>query len=448
MRFRRADLTWTPLLVASAGLSLTAVLTFDGGGWLVFPIAALAYPAGRRMASLSVALGVFTAATFGGLALAFWRSPNLLTDWFAMVFLEFTASVLPWWVGRYRRLRAEQRDRERGIVAEQARLRERARIAQDMHDLLGHELALIALHGGGLELAAGLTDEQRRAARELRAGAVRATHRLHDIVRVLGAADAATELRPPDETIDDLVRRATAAGLRIRLRHDGPAPDWTPMVSQAAHRVVQESLTNAARHAPGASVTVTVARDRVEVANDGPARPGDGLGGGQGLIGLDERLRVAGGRLAAGTRPDGGWTVTAELPNGTASFRDEPFELGGSRRQTRRRLLQSAALPVVGGLALIAALTVTQVLTVTRTGLAGDEYENLRPGQSRADIGDLLPPHDIGVVPRVIAPAPLPAGASCVYYQAADGVLDLSTDVYQLCFVDDVLVSKNRLERA
>jgi signal transduction histidine kinase len=456
VRNRRADLTWAPLLVLSAGLSLWPMLMFDGGGWLSLPMAMLAYPAGRRMASLALALWVFTAVAFAGFALAFWRTSDPLPDWLSVVFVEFTVSVLPWWAGRYQRLRAEQRERERGIVAEQARLRERARIAQDMHDSLGHELALIALHGGALELAADLTDEQRRTAGELRANAVRATHRLHEIIQVLGSAGAATDLQPADESIDDLVRRATAAGLRVRLRHDGPVPVWSPMVSQAAHRVVQESLTNAARHAPGALVTVTLARQdtstRIDVVNDAVTQPGGGTGTGQGLIGLDERVRLAGGRLVAGARPDGGWTVTALLPDGAAPPRREDgppaFELGVSRRQTRRRQLQAAALPFGGGLALIAALIVMQALTVTRTGLADDQYEKLRPGQPRADIERLLPSHDIGRAPRVISAPPLPADASCVYYQAGNGLLDLGSEVYQLCFVDDVLVSKDRLERA
>ncbi|MBB5957230.1 signal transduction histidine kinase [Saccharothrix tamanrassetensis] len=460
MRNRRADLIWAPLLVLSAGLSLSQVLLFDGGGWLSLPMVVLAYPVGRRMASLPLALWVFTAVASAGLVLAFWRTSDPLADWLSVVSVEFALSVLPWWAGRYRRLRAEQRERERGIVAEQARLRERARIARDMHDSLGHELALIALHGGALELAADLADEQRRTAGELRACAVRATHRLHEIVQVLGSADAAADRQPADESIDDLVRRATAAGLRVRLRHDGPVPGWSPMVSQAAHRVVQESLTNAARHAPGASVTVTLARQddgtRVEVANDPAERPGGGAGSGQGLIGLDERVRLAGGRLVAGARPDGGWAVTAVLPDGglagTPPRRSEAgppaFELGVSRRQTRRRLLQTAALPLGGGLALLAVLPVMQALTVARTGLADERYETLRPGQPRSDVEWLLPPHDIGRAPEVIDMPPLPAGASCVYYQVGDDLLDVGSDVYQLCFVDDVLVSKDRLERA
>ena len=454
MRYRGADLALAPLLVLSAGLAVFEVLT-TGFDWLWMLMLVLAYPAGRWMASLSLALWVFAAVAFTGLALAYWHSPDPLADWLSMVQAEFVASLLAWSVGRYRRLRAEQRERERAIVAQQARLRERARIAQDMHDSLGHELALIALRGGALELAAGLSDEQRRAAGELRAGAVRATGRLHEIVRVLGSADAAADLQPADESIDDLVRRAAAAGLPVRLRHDGPVPGWSPMTSQAAHRVVQESLTNAARHAPGAPVTVTVAREdgetRIEVVNEASTRPGGGTGTGQGLIGLDERLRLVGGHLLdAGPRADGGWAVIAVLPDGTAPRDDGPtgFEVRVSKRFTRRRRLQTAALPLGVGLALVTAIVLVQLVTVARTGLAHDTYEQLRLGQSRERIEPLLPPGEIGEEPRVLTEPSRPAGASCDYYHAGNTLADLDAEVYQLCFTGDVLVSKHLLERA
>jgi signal transduction histidine kinase len=457
VRYRRAELTWAPLLIISAGLSLTEVLA-GGAGWLALLMIVLAYLAGRRMASLALAQWVFTAVAFAGLAVAFWRSADPLMAWFEMVYAEFGASVLPWWVGRYRRLRAEHREREKVIVAEQARSRERSRIARDMHDSLGHELALIALHGGALELADGLTDEQRRRAEQLRAGAVRATDRLHEIVRVLGRADAATDLQPPDESIDDLVDRVAAAGLRVRLRHEGPAPAWSPMTSQAAHRVVQESLTNAARHAPGARVTVTVATEeagtRIDVVNEAanPPNPaGNGAGTGQGLIGLAERVRLAGGRLDAGPRPDGSWAVTATLPDDARPTGDDGpagFELRTSSRLTRRRQLQTAVLPVGLGLGLIAALVVVQAVTVLRTGLAPERYQELRVGAPRAEVEPLLPPHELDEPPAVLTgPAP-PAGANCVYYQAGDRLTDIDPNTYRLCFADDVLVSKHYLERA
>jgi signal transduction histidine kinase len=445
VRYRRADLAWALLLVLSAGMSLSEML-FIGRPWVPLLMIVLAYPAGRRMGSFSLALWVFAAVACTGLILA-----DPLSEWLTLVQAEFV-SLLSWWFGRYQRLRAEQRERERGIVADQARLRERARIAQDMHDSLGHELALIALRGGALELAPDLTDEQRLAASELRAGAVRATDRLHEIVRVLGTSDAAAALQPAGESIDDLVRRAASAGLRVRL--EGAVPAWSPMIGQAAHRVVQESLTNAARHAPGASVTVTVAREdggtRIDVVNEAMAQPGSGAGTGQGLIGLDERVRLVGGRLDAGPRPDGGWAVTAVLPDGATPRDNGPtgFELRVSKRLSRRRQLQTAALPIGVGFALVVTILLVELFTLSRTGLPRDRYEELRVGQSWDRIEPLLPARDIGDPPRVLAaPAP-PAGAKCVYYQAGNTIADLDSMVYRLCHAGGVLVSKNLLERA
>jgi signal transduction histidine kinase len=442
------------VLLVSAGLSLAEMLP-AGSGWLPWLMIVPAYLAGHRMASLSLALGAFAVVAFTGLALAFLRSSDPLSQWVSLAMVEFVAAVLPWWFGRHRRLQAEQREREHGIVAEQARLRERARIAQDMHDALGHELALIALHGGALELAAGLPDDQRRAVGELRAGAVRATHRLHEIVRVFGKADAATGLQPADESIEGLVRRAAAAGLRVRLRYDGAGPTGSPMTSQAAHRVVQESLTNAARHAAGAAVTVTVARrqsgTRIDVVNGAPVRPGTSNGTGQGLIGLDERVRLVGGRLDAGPRPDGGWAVTAELPDGSGPRRDDGppgFELGVSKRTTRRRLLETAALPLGLGLALLAGIAGVHLSAVARTGLSDDRYGGLRIGVPRAQVEPLLPAQSVGDAPAVLREPPPPPGATCVYYQAGTNLAVLDPDYYRICFAGGVLVAKDRLKRA
>jgi signal transduction histidine kinase len=454
VRNRRADLTWAPLLALSAALCLTELLDLDTD-WVPVVMIALAYPAGRRMVSFPLALRVFTAVGFAGLALAFWRSTDPLSDWVVLVSVELVSSVLPWWFGRYRRLRAEQADRERTIVAGQARLRERARIAQDMHDSLGHELALIALHSGALELAEGATDEQRRSAAALRACAVRATGRLHEIVEVLGSTDAAADLRPADETIETLVRRATTAGLRIRFHHDGPPPTWSPRSSRAAHRLVQESLTNATRHAPGAPVTVTLTRrtsdTHIEIVNDPVPRQPDHTRTGQGLIGLDERVRLAGGSLHAGPTSDGRWAVTAVLPDNAGAANEDAhlgFDLGVSRRLTRRGLLQTAMLPLGLALTLLAALAAVQILTGTRTGLPPERYEALLPGQPRTEVERQLPPHDIGREPEIIATPPRPADATCRYYHVGDGLFDLSPDVYQLCFADGTLVAKDRLEMA
>ncbi|MEV8514624.1 histidine kinase [Dactylosporangium sp. NPDC051484] len=257
------------------------------------------------------------------LAPAFWKSAGALMALGLFV-------VLPWLAGRFRRQQAElvlagreriaHLERERELVAEQAKMQERARIAADMHDSLGHELALMALRAGALELAADMTEPNQRAAAELRTSAVTATDRLRHTVGLLretGAGSAATT--PPNETVEALVARARGAGMAVEFRHDEELTMLPSLVDRAVHRVVQESLTNAARHAPGADVLVHLARTAddliVTVRNTGVGarpRPSDG---GSGLVSLCERVRLIGGTLHAGPHHDG-FTVTARFPHG------------------------------------------------------------------------------------------------------------------------------------
>ncbi|SCL59554.1 Histidine kinase-, DNA gyrase B-, and HSP90-like ATPase [Micromonospora citrea] len=235
--------------------------------------------------------------------------------------------VLPWLAGRFRRQQAElvsagrervaRLEREQELVAEHARLRERARIAADMHDSLGHELALIALRAGALELATGMTKPNQEAAAALRASAVTATDRLRRTVGMLREA-ASTSTEPPDESVEDLVERARAAGMTVDLRHEGQRAALAPTVDRAVHRVVQESLTNAARHAPGADVVVQVRQTADEVSvtvqDRGVHAPPAPSRGGSGLAGLRERVRLLGGTLHA-EPSDGGFAVTARIPH-------------------------------------------------------------------------------------------------------------------------------------
>ncbi|WP_432927849.1 sensor histidine kinase [Microbispora sp. CA-135349] len=258
--------------------------------------------------------------------------------------------VLPWLAGLFRRQQAElvlagrervaQLEREQELIAERARLRERARIAADMHDSLGHELALIALRAGALELAADMTGRNREAAAQLRASAVTATDRLRRTVGVLretaatgGDTASRVPTEPPDETVEALVDRARDAGMAVELRYDGERPDLPPLVDRAVHRVVQESLTNAARHAPGADVLVHIERSEEAVAvtvrnSAARAEPGP-AGGGSGLAGLRERARLLGGALRAGPH-DGGFAVTARFPHRPEEGRPEGGRPGGS----------------------------------------------------------------------------------------------------------------------
>ncbi|GII94314.1 sensor histidine kinase [Sinosporangium siamense] len=237
--------------------------------------------------------------------------------------------VLPWLAGRFRRQQAElvevgrarvhQMEREQELLAERVRLQERARIAADMHDSLGHELALIALRAGALELAADMNERNREAAADLRASAVTATDRLRRTLTVLRPGGSAP-VEPANETVEALVERARDAGMAIGFQRVGESRPLGTLVERAVHRVVQEALTNAARHAPGAAVEVRMEQDgdTVAVTVSNPLGPGGAASpDGSGLSGLRERVRLLGGIFHAGAGR-GGFTVTARLPRGEA----------------------------------------------------------------------------------------------------------------------------------
>ncbi|MBP1781744.1 MULTISPECIES: sensor histidine kinase [Micromonospora] len=304
---------------------LVAVLAVVAGslvdGNVVFAIPVFGYLAGRRSDRAAPAAAVFAAIAVTGSVLNLGLLGTEPSTWFLLASVLLFAGVFPWLLGRLRRqhraladagLRHAQAQRRAEI--ERVRLRERARIAQDMHDSLGHDLSLIALRAGALELAPDLSAAHRAAAGELRASVAAATERLHDVIGVLREERT---LRPPGETVADVVDGARDAGMTVDLRAD--EADLPPLPAHAVHRVVREALTNAARYAPGAPVTVVVARDddavTVAVVNAPP--PAGPLPGppshGSGLLALRERVRLAGGALDAGPC-DGGWAVTAHIP--------------------------------------------------------------------------------------------------------------------------------------
>lgn len=292
--------------------------------------------------------------------------------------LFLTLSIVPGLASRYRAQRhslldALQRNnvqlvREQTMVARQARLLERGRIARDMHDSLGHQLALIAVHAGALQVDPDLTDRQREGVRILRDASVTAMGELREAVGILheereerddnrnwpdvrtnepGRTERIEHTEPTEPTdraetadtdggrpgsravaaIDGLVESSRAAGVAVELLRSGAFRQLAPAAGHTAYRIAQEGLTNAHKHAPGAPITLALRYEPdslvVEVANGpAPAAAPDApavISGGQGLRGLQERARLIGGMVHTGPTADGGFRIAGMLPYGAGA---------------------------------------------------------------------------------------------------------------------------------
>ena len=430
---------------------------------LLISLTFLSYLVGRRDHSplpVTVQLGVASVVCLIGGPLTGFR----LMDWLSLVLTLTFLIIFPWLVGRYRyqhaRLsvsgwrRAEQLEREQQAVAAQARLRERARIAEDMHDSLGHELSLIALRAAALEIDPALPSAQQGAAGELRQSAAIATERLREIIGLL--REDATSITPVDETIADLVTRARESGMTITLTHDAGRA-LPRRADRAAHRVVQEALTNAAKHAPGVAVMVTVEHDDditvVRVVNDlAPGTTGSGIGNRTGLVGLAERVRLAGGGLTA-VAVGGRFVVTARLPHDADAqpvavvepLSESAQRHVAERRRTRQRLITVFAIPTVLMVTLGVVSLATSVIVAMGSTMTRAEYAEISIGTTREELEDTLPMFETIDPPTWVKPPKAVAGldAECLYYDSEMEPTMQQSNVYRFCFVDGVLRSKD-----
>jgi signal transduction histidine kinase len=211
--------------------------------------------------------------------------------------------------------RADRAETVARLQAQQAQLRAREEIAREMHDVLGHRLSLLSVHAGALAYRPDATTAEVGGAAEIiRASAHQALQDLREVIGVLRAPVG--EL--PQPTFADLpvlVEDSRKAGLPVELDFDAPGtlPDH---VGRTAYRIVQEGLTNALKHAPGAPVRVKVTGapgNGLEVEVSTPA-PQSEAGEGQGLRGLSERAELVEGRLEHGRTPEGDFRLAAWLP--------------------------------------------------------------------------------------------------------------------------------------
>ncbi len=204
---------------------------------------------------------------------------------------------------------------------------ERARLTRELHDVIGHNVAVMMIQAGAARLAVDDRPDVSTALREVESAGRETMIELRRMLDLLDAEPGSGGDPPEDELspqpglteLDSLVSRVRAAGLPVSLAIEGTSRRLDPGVDLAAYRVVQEGLTNALKYAGGASTVATVAYDpaglTVTVRDHGRAGAADGRdGSGRGLLGLRERVALYHGRFEAGRQPDGGYRVHAYFP--------------------------------------------------------------------------------------------------------------------------------------
>jgi len=218
---------------------------------------------------------------------------------------------------------AAQAERTEAERAQRAVLEERARIARELHDVVAHHMSLIAVRAETAPYRLPGLPEAARA--EFGSLSEVAREALTEMRRLLGVLrhDQPAALAPQPQLADlpALIDAARQAGVPVELSAPPALGRVPPGVGVCAYRIVQESLSNASQHAPGAAVTVSVGHDDgavlLRVANGPGASPGpSGHGPGHGLTGMRERVALLGGSLSAGPAPDGGFVISAVLPVG------------------------------------------------------------------------------------------------------------------------------------
>ncbi|MGW2181173.1 sensor histidine kinase [Streptomyces sp. NPDC001732] len=297
---------------------------------LAFPLSLFAYCAhgGRRAPQVALAVGM---AGSGAVALRAALSARLqLPPAFLAGFL-LAIVLVAFSLGLFRRVqlayvgelehRAARAEAEREERAHRAALDERARIAREMHDLVAHSLSVVVSQAQGGRYAARARPE--RAVEVLRTVEEAGRQALTDLRGLLGVlrggeGDDGFGPQPDLSRLPELLDRVRESGLPVDFTETGVPGRLGPAAELAAYRLVQEALTNTLKHA-GAEVRCGIrfqwsdGRVEIEVRDNGRG-PGPGDGAGHGLVGMRERMAVAGGSVTTGAAPGGGFLVSARLP--------------------------------------------------------------------------------------------------------------------------------------
>ncbi|MHA5048837.1 sensor histidine kinase [Streptomyces sp. SD15] len=282
---------------------------------LIAAYSAAMYSPHRKAAGASLAVGAVLLAA-DGLVPDVDRS---LIPLLVLAPIALAANGLHAWRQRVRAMQAQQEAATRRAVDE-----ERQRIARELHDVVTHNVSMMTIQAGAARKVLDVSpDQAREAMLAVEAAGRTAMSELRQVMGLLTmASDGSPENvdlapQPGLDRLDELVSRVRGTGVPIELTVTGTPRELPAGVDLAAYRVVQEALTNAVKHAAGASVTVAVTYApgelRVDVQDSGGV-PTSAEGNGRGLIGLRERLAVYGGTLHNGRRPRGGYRVGAVIP--------------------------------------------------------------------------------------------------------------------------------------
>ena len=290
------------VIVSSAAMGATAVA-----------MAGVAAYRSLRVTVLVVALhAAFVLALFGLVATSrreYWQA--------VVVVLALDAAlVASGLLVRSLRERATEAEERQRLRIEEARHAERERLAREMHDVLAHRISLLAVHAGALEVRRSAPEDERQAAAVIRQCAYDALEDLREVVGML-RDEPKEESDRPQPTLEGLIEQSRRAGTPVTLEDHVIEP--SEPLGRHVYRVVQEGLTNARKHAPGAPVRVRLDGDAegltVGITNPVPAAPAQHLpGAGSGLIGLAERMHLLGGRLEHGRTDTGEFRLHAWLP--------------------------------------------------------------------------------------------------------------------------------------
>ncbi|MFF4255562.1 sensor histidine kinase [Streptomyces sp. NPDC001663] len=212
---------------------------------------------------------------------------------------------------------SQARESERQLLAQSVLAKERAQLAREMHDVVSHQVSLIAVRAGALQVG-GRDPEAKQAAADIRRLAVQTLDELRHMVGVLRAAGSRPTELTPQPSLADLPHLVDGSGIEAELRADLPE-DLPPAVQRAVYRTVQEALTNVRKHAPGARAAIRIGQTdgtmQVVVTNSAPDRPALPLPGAHhGLAGLRQRAEVLGGSVTARPTDEGGYELRLELP--------------------------------------------------------------------------------------------------------------------------------------